>query len=57
MFEGYSPETIDFLWGIRFNNERTWFLEHKEEYQNYLLAPTKALAEEVYEGAEGKTAP
>ena len=57
MFEGYSPETIDFLWGIRFNNERAWFLEHKEEYQNYLLAPTKALAEEVYEGAEGKTAP
>ena len=29
MFEGFTPETIDFLWGIRMNNNRDWFLEHK----------------------------
>ena len=29
MFAGYSPETIDFLWGIRMNNNREWFTEHK----------------------------
>ena len=28
MFEGFSPETVDFLWGIRMNNNRDWFLEH-----------------------------
>ena len=29
MFQGYSQETVDFMWGIRFNNERGWFLAHK----------------------------
>ena len=26
MFTGYSDQTVDFLWGIRFNNDRDWFL-------------------------------
>ena len=30
MFTGFTPETIDFLWGIRMNNNRDWFLEHKK---------------------------
>ena len=47
MFEGFSPETIDFLWGIRFNNNREWFQEHKAEYEKYLYRPMVALAEEV----------
>ena len=46
-FEGFSPETMDFLWGIRFNNNRPWFLEHKEQYQRTLYEPMKALANEV----------
>ena len=25
MFQGFSDKTIDFMWGIRFNNEKTWF--------------------------------
>lgn len=49
MFQGFTPETIDFLWGIRFNNNREWFAEHKAQYQNALLAPMKALAQEVGE--------
>ena len=47
MFQGFSPETIDFLWGIRFNNNREWFSAHKEQYQRTLYEPMKALAEEV----------
>lgn len=47
MFEGFSPETVDFLWGIRFNNRRDWFLAHKQEYQTTLYQPMKALAEEL----------
>ena len=46
-FEGFSPETMDFLWGIRFNNNREWFMEHKQDYQTYLYEPMKALANEV----------
>ena len=40
---------MDFLWGIRFNNERSWFEVHKEEYRTHLLEPMKALSGEVYE--------
>ena len=29
MFQGYTQETVDFMWGIRFNNERGWFFEHQ----------------------------
>ena len=47
MFEGFSPETIDFLWGIRFNNNREWFQSHKAEYEKHLYRPMVALAEEV----------
>lgn len=49
MFEGYRPETVDFLWGIRMNNNREWFLAHKSEYTRFLYEPTKALAQEVFQ--------
>ena len=48
MFEGFSPETVDFLWGIRMNNNREWFLEHKKDYVNYLYEPMKALGKDLF---------
>lgn len=53
-FEGYSQETLDFLWGIRFNNERGWFLDHKKDYESYLLSPTRALGEQVYDAMHSR---
>lgn len=50
MFQGFFPETVDFMWGIRFNNEKTWFEAHKQDYLNYLYSPMKALCAQVYEG-------
>ena len=47
MFTGYSPETVDFLWGIRMNNNREWFMAHKPDYVKYLYEPTKALGGEL----------
>jgi uncharacterized protein (TIGR02453 family) len=47
MFQGFSQGTIDFLWGIRFNNERSWFLAHKEEFQTYVESPLRQLAGQV----------
>ena len=47
MFEGYTPETVDFLWGIRMNNNRDWFMSHKKDYVNYLYEPTKALGKDL----------
>ncbi len=54
MFHGYSPETVDFLWGIRLNNNREWFLEHKNQYVDTLYEPTKALAKELMPLLEGR---
>ena len=53
-FEGYTQETLDFLWGIRFNNDRGWFMAHKEDYQAHLLRPTRELGEQVYEALHEK---
>lgn len=47
MFQGFSQASIDFLWGISFNNERSWFLEHKQEFLDHVDTPVKELAREV----------
>ncbi len=47
MFQGFSQGAIDFLWGIRFNNERSWFLAHKEEFLTLVDAPMRELAAQV----------
>lgn len=47
-FQGFSPETIDFLWGIRFNNNREWFEAHKKQYQTTLYEPMKALGRDLF---------
>ena len=48
MFQGFSQNAVDFLWGIRLNNEREWFLAHKQDYLTYVDAPMRALAAEVF---------
>ena len=49
MFQGFSPETVDFLWGIRLNNNREWFLENKKNYVNHLYEPMKALGADLFQ--------
>ena len=49
MFEGFTPEAFDFLWGIRMNNNRDWFLEHKQQYVQSLYEPMKALGKALFE--------
>ena len=48
MFTGFTPETVDFLWGIRMNNNRDWFQEHKKQYVDTLYEPMKALGQELF---------
>lgn len=52
MFQGFSEQTIDFLWGIRFNNHREWFLEHKQAYLDDVYEPLKALGAELMEAMD-----
>ena len=49
MFTGFTPETVDFLWGIRMNNNREWFLQHKKQYTDTLYEPMKALGQAVFQ--------
>lgn len=49
MFTGFTEETVDFMWGIRFNNERSWFEAHKETYLKSFYQPMRELGEELYE--------
>ena len=53
-FTGFSQQTQDFLWGIRFNNERSWFEEHKQIYLDTLQRPMKELCEEVGDAMEDR---
>ena len=47
MFQGFSGQTVDFLWGLRFNNNKPWFLAHKAEYETHLLTPMRLLSAEL----------
>lgn len=47
MFEGFSPETGEFLWELSFHNERPWFQAHKEQFVRCLDQPFKALAQDT----------
>ena len=47
MFQGFTPESVRFLWEIRFNNERSWFEAHKQEYISHIQQPLRQLAAEV----------
>lgn len=55
MFTGFNEKTTEFLWGIRFNNERAWFMEHKKEYTDHLQNPMRELADEVWTSLTEKT--
>ena len=48
MFQGFSQGAVDFLWGVRFNNERSWFEAHKQEYLDLVIAPLQELGRQVH---------
>jgi len=54
MFTGFSPQTIDFMWNLRLNNNKTWFEANKESFKRDFQDPMKALAQEVYEQISSK---
>ena len=49
MFTGFTDETVDFMWGIRFNNERTWFEAHKDVYLTQFYQPMRELSAQLYD--------
>ena len=47
-FQGFSQRTIDFMWNLRLNNEKSWFEAHKEDFIRDFQTPMKALGREVF---------
>ena len=43
MFQGFTPEAVEFLWGIKFNNNREWFLPRKEQFLALVDRPMREL--------------
>ncbi len=46
-FRGFTPEAVDFLWQLRFNNERSWFEPRKQEFIDLVRGPMQQLAAQV----------
>lgn len=46
-FRGFTPEAVDFLWQLRFNNERSWFEPRKQEFIDLIREPMQQLAARV----------
>ena len=49
MFTGFSPQTIDFMWNLRLNNNKAWFEANKNAFLQDFQTPMKALAQDVFE--------
>lgn len=48
MFNGFTRKTSEFMWELSFNNERPWFQAHRQEYEECLNVPFKALANDTF---------
>ena len=46
-FQGFTKQTGELLWELSFNNERPWFLAHKEQFETLVDRPLRAMAAET----------
>src|SRR3954452_18450740 len=46
-FSGFSPDAMQFLVDLAFNNERPWFQAHKADYDRLLKEPLEALCSDL----------
>jgi uncharacterized protein (TIGR02453 family) len=48
-FLGFPKEALPFLASVRKNNNKEWFSTHKDEYERYILEPSRAFVIEMGE--------
>jgi uncharacterized protein (TIGR02453 family) len=46
-FSGFTPDGMQFLVDLAFNNERAWFNAHKADYEQLLKRPLEALCADL----------
>jgi len=42
-FEGFTPDTLEFMADLTAHNDREWFAENRDRYERVLLGPERAL--------------
>src|SRR4029079_2608033 len=47
IFPGVSKPALTFLRGIKRNNRREWFEEHRDDYETHVREPMRLLVEEL----------
>jgi uncharacterized protein (TIGR02453 family) len=48
-FRGFPPAAVEFLRELEANNDRDWFRANRGRYDQHIVAPAKALAEDLGE--------
>ena len=56
VFHGFTPEAGAFLWDLSFNNERPWFLEHREQFEQALNRASDAARNTLLERVRSRVA-
>jgi uncharacterized protein (TIGR02453 family) len=56
-FSGFKPEIFAFLRDLEQNNNREWFAEYRDRYENDYLAPAMDFVNAMYEAAAALTPP
>jgi uncharacterized protein (TIGR02453 family) len=46
-FRGFPPEALEFLRELEANNDREWFKANRARYDEHLVAPARALGEDL----------
>jgi uncharacterized protein (TIGR02453 family) len=47
VFNGFPKETIDFFKELKRNNNKTWFQEHKKNYEEYVVVPAREFVDAI----------
>lgn len=48
-FKGFTKQSIEFLFELGFNNNKTWFEEHRDTYVEHVLTPLRQLSADLHD--------
>ena len=46
-FSGFTPESLSFFESLAANNNKTWFEDHRDDFEQYLMEPLKNLVSDL----------
>jgi uncharacterized protein (TIGR02453 family) len=46
-FSGFSPESLEFFENLAAHNNKPWFEEHRDDFEQYLMEPLKSLVSDL----------